>query len=172
MRLIQITVSYRATATSSEVSVTPGVSLTAALDVGDDPATVQAALLAEAKALIDGEVDAVLDLDAYSPGPWNEPLFTVVTVDVHISDEHAYVIVPASTTIDTNGMYWTYTNSTPMRRRAALQNARKRANGAPVFDCSDGDLTPLYTFLGERVINHERATNAALWLTLGIEDDV
>lgn len=178
MNITQITVSYGQTQSLPEYSnVKPNLTLTAVLDEGDDPATVEALLWQHAKESVYAQIDAALEINdraaKYSSEPRYQVMKTYWNQWDHRGEERPpqYVIIlPNEMSLkdesyDQKLIHAAYTGeSRKLRYSHALAVAqdviRDSDENPTLLDCSNGDLTPLREALSAPESNPEFAPTA------------
>lgn len=154
MKLTTVTVSFGRTQSLPEYSnVMPSITLTAELGDGDDPATVAAVLLVEARAFVEGAIDDALE-DAGEPAKFStEPRYQIWSSYRGVQGlagpkpeppEAVVVVVPQAVSIQSVPGYSraSYSGSSHLRFATALRKAQEIATneGRRLIDCADGDL--------------------------------
>jgi hypothetical protein len=173
MQITQITVSYGETQSLPEYSnVKPNITITATLDAGDTPETVEAELWYHAKAAVHAEIDAALERNGrpakYDPAPryqvlrtyWNQwdhrgeskpPQYVIIAPDAIKFDRGAYaqrLIVDSSKLREGHA------------QKVAAELLGDKDEGYTLLDCSDGDLTPLNLAIGAPESNPDAAPDS------------
>ena len=147
MKITEITVSYEATQSLSDYSnVRPGLRLTATLAENDDYVIARQSLLAEARAVVESEIDRCLIADGKAPRYYIGPRFQVM----YSRDLHVIIIMPNEASPNLlPGFGWYHHAVRRMSLDQARQVVRELAaqNGFAVLDCSNGDLSGLAKFV-------------------------
>lgn len=136
MRITEITVSWQETAGLGDYSnVRPGVTLTATLDEGDDPAAWREALLIEARRAVQEQVDQALEAMG-KPAKWSaEPRYDVRYC--YAGKGKIVLLVPTGVRLDTSTYPLAAGHRLAMARRIAAD-----CDDGVVYDCADGNLEP------------------------------
>lgn len=168
MKLTQITVSYGETQSLPEYSnVKPNITLTAALDDGDDPAAVEAELWQQAQAAVHEQIDLALEANGRAAKHSTEPRYQVMRTahdrwrrdDDPPNPPPLVVILPDAMNLDKRFVHVGWPESRKLRYHHALQIAHDRAGelSAPIVDCSDGDLSRLANALPDEAVNEDNS---------------
>lgn len=169
MKLTQITVSYGETQSLPEYSNTkPQLTLTAALDDGDDPAAVEAELWGRAKAAVHEQIDLALESCGKAAKYSTEPRYQVMRTahDRYRHNNNAppnppplVVVLPNEMSLDDRFVHVGWPESRKLRYAHALQIAQERAQEieAPIVDCADGDLSRLANVLPSSAVNEDNS---------------
>lgn len=152
MRITEITVSYEATESLPDYSnVRPGLRLTAVLDETDDYIATRLSLLAEARFVVEAEIDRTLIACGKAPRYYAGPRFqalhnSVLSLIVIIPNETNYRLLEDAT----RNSRWVHIGVLKMSLAQARQVAREHSEklGATLMDCSNSDLSALAQFAG------------------------
>ncbi len=156
MNIIQITVSYGATQSLPEYSnVKPSLTLTAALDQGEDVALVEAQLWEHARTAVHAQIDQALEANGkpakYDPAPryqvlrtyWNQwdhrgetkpPQYVIIAPDALTLDRGAY---SQGLIVDSSKLRYAHA------QKVAAELLGDKDEGYTLIDCADGDLSRL-----------------------------
>lgn len=159
MNITTITISYGETQSLPEYSnVKPSITLTAALDEGDDPNETEALLWQHAKLAVHIQIDLALEANGkpakYDPAPRFQVMKTYHDrwADRDTPEPpKVVVLLPDALDLERDAygarlVHAGYPESRKLRYAHALRLAHEAADqydGAALLDCSDGDLTPL-----------------------------
>lgn len=117
-------------------NIKPGVTLTASVEDGQDPAEIAAALGRMARTFVAGQIDETLEAEGRRPYFYQGPRFTVA---VHPKDKLA-ALLPSELVSNLHGAWdWKVHESRP----AVARQHYSGLDGYTGFDCSDGDLSRL-----------------------------
>jgi hypothetical protein len=185
-----ITVSYGRTQSLEQYNnVRPSITLGAELETGDDPEAVRTQLLAEARAVVEEEIDRAIEASGQAARFSTEPRYRLIcTVAVWAGKwsrehkveppAHLVIILPDAAAVrrlEPGPCWWAspYGPSDKLRlahaRRAAVAYCAEH-DGYQVIDASDGDLTKIPAWVFEPVIAPAPAPASATIDEAEIED--
>jgi hypothetical protein len=168
MKIESITVSYARTQSLSNYSnVKPHISLTAVIEEDDDFEEVQRSLLAECKAVVEGEIDNALEFDGESPKFFDGPLFQAL----RNPQRNCVLILPSAVSEPRERNWktadeWYRVTGSPMRFETAYKAAVRASiegdlilvNGA-TWDGSDWSRLPPLPDPGPEPTWHAKSLN-------------
>lgn len=160
MHITQITVSYGETQSLPEYSnVKPNITITAAIEDGDDPTAVELNLWAHAKQQVHEQIDQALEGSGMAAKYSTEPRFQVLrtyqgyTARGKIEQPKIVVVLPNGMRLDTQldqrlGSI-SYRETRKLRYDHALRIATEYAHDqeSELLDCADGDISRLEALL-------------------------
>jgi hypothetical protein len=161
MNITQITVSYGETQSLPEYSnVKPNITITAALDEGDNPEVIEEVLWEQAKAAVHEQIDLALEANAKAAKYSTEPRFQVLrtyqgyTARGRIEQPKIVAILPdgmrLEKRLDERMGGASYRETKKLRHSHALRMATEIAAEDPacvLLDCADGDISRLEALL-------------------------
>ena len=147
MKIESVSVSYGLTQSlRNYCNVRPSITLTAALDAGEDAEDVQAELLAQAKEFIHEEIDQALEADGQAARYSAEPRYSAYRTVPWRFTYQAVVIVPTGVALPVG---YQHVPDVPFKSRynAAFRAALEYAKHEQIelHDCSNGDVSDIPT---------------------------